>query len=188
MVKTLSELKLSRRTKEKIRDWLNEWIEHIETNIGKPNTARPRKINFKTWKFFYFTDCSDIINKDPKFENEITNVKMISRKTNIFLELFIRYLLEDEKINPKLHCNHCGGDNCDIRSLRDDKHGKMGHIDICPDCGRTQIVTYPGKYDFVMPIVKDIAYEHGLLMIGNEYLQKSLNMLEKSEKKVKKTH
>lgn len=190
MVKILDELDLCEEDRTKVHVWLYEWINHIEEQIGVENTARPRVVDFKNWKFFYFTNCQDIINEDPKFEKEITEVEMNRRKSTIFLELFIKYLINPNDVNPKLECNHCGGENCTMESLHDDEHGKMGHIDICPECGRTQIVTYPGNYDHVIPLVKRVANDIGLLNTTNEYNiekldKKTLKSFLETAKKVK---
>ena len=168
-LKTLDELGFKNKTKQKIFTWLVNWINFIDSQNEISNTMRPRRIDFKNWKFFYFTNCSDIIEKDPMFKKKITETNMNKRKANIFLQLFLKYLIDDTDINPKLHCNHCGGDNCVMEGLQDEEHGKMGHIDMCPECGRTQVVTYPGNYDHVMKQVKNIAKEHKLLETTNEY-------------------
>ena len=50
--KTLDEMGFKKKTKEKIHEWLVDWLSHIDFQNDIPNTMRPRRIDFKKWSEF----------------------------------------------------------------------------------------------------------------------------------------
>jgi len=123
------------------REWLQSWIEHIEKMID-PKDIKARIIDFNKPKFFFFTDCSDIIGKDAKGESPETSKKVFNKKQWAFLWLFLKYLIGDtDHINENWKiCKHCGGKNCRLEGFKE----RVGHYNFCPDCGRIKAVTYAG--------------------------------------------
>jgi len=71
-MKTLNDLKLTKRTRDKVYTWLGEWLDMmIEQANGEEGTVI--RANFPEDDFFFFTACKDILNKDPESLSKETN-------------------------------------------------------------------------------------------------------------------
>jgi len=126
-MKTLKDLKLRKKTEQKVSEWLNEWLElFVKQADGKQGNII--RADFANNDFFFFTDCKDIVNKDPEDKAEETNLKIRSRKRKVVLQLFVKTLL-GEKLGRKSPCTHCGFEDRKVRMMYN------GHYVFCPHCG-----------------------------------------------------
>lgn len=152
-MRTLKELNLSIAAYTEVTIWLKAWADHIAEKIGDTDKAvQAKKIDFKNMKLFYFTSCADIIGKDPMFKDPATEQKVIARKMQVYLWLFIKYLIDQTgHISEQWKiCSHCGKENCELDQL---PH-RMGHYQYCPDCGKTAITIFPVEDDIAWEFIK----------------------------------
>jgi hypothetical protein len=125
-MRNLKDLKLRKKTEAKVQEWLTDWLTmFVEQADGKEGNVY--RADFANEDFFYFTDCNDILAKDPEGKAQETNPNIIRRKQRVHLQLLLKTLL-GEKIGKKIKCTHCGYEDRYI--------GKMynGHYVYCPKC------------------------------------------------------
>ena len=125
-MRNLKDLKLRKKTEAKVQEWLKEWLlMFIQQADGRQGNVY--RADFEKEDFFYFTDCKDIISKDPEFLAQETNSDVMRRKQRIHLQLLLKNLL-GEFVPKKIKCTHCGYEDRYI--------GKMynGHYVYCPKC------------------------------------------------------
>jgi len=140
-MKRIDDLKLNKKDKEKVEKWLFEWIKHFkELANGREGTVH--RNNFEDMDIFFYTDCTDILDKHPEENHKETGLIRI-RKRNVFLQLFLKYLL-GEDIDVTIKCSHCGSDDMVI-----DSYGN-GAFKYCPDCGMISANIHPGHYKEAM--------------------------------------
>lgn len=136
-MKTLKDLDLKPKDKEKVAAWLQEWLNHyIEKADGKMGTIE--RVNFEELDHFFFTSCADL---NPESMGQESQEKIIRRKKFVAAQLIFRHLL-GEKLGRDRPCSHCGHNYRDINTLGDG----TGHYVYCPKCHMTTIVTYPAGY------------------------------------------
>lgn len=125
-MKSLKELKLSRKTKQKVETWLLEWLEMlIQQADGQQGNVH--RADFVKEDFFYFTNCNDILAEDPESLSKETNPKITRRKQKVMLQLFIKNLL-GVKVGKVIKCSHCGYEGMLIDGTYN------GHFTFCPKC------------------------------------------------------
>ena len=126
-MRNLKDLKLRKKTEQKVSAWLTEWLElFVKQADGKQGNII--RADFANNDFFFFTDCRDIINKDPEDKADETNLKVRGRKRKVVLQLFVKTLL-GEKLGRKSPCSHCGFEDRIV------KHMYNGYYVLCPKCG-----------------------------------------------------
>lgn len=126
-MRTIKDLKLRKKTEQKVSAWLNEWLElFVKQADGRQGNVI--RADFANNDFFFFTDCKDIVHKDPEDRSDETNPKMRSRKRKVVLQLFVKTLL-GEKLGRKSPCTHCGFEDRIVRAMYN------GHFVYCPHCG-----------------------------------------------------
>lgn len=154
---------IPKRYKKEINEWLQAWADHIEHHMGRPGAVHAKRVDFKNMDFFYMTLCSDIIGQDPEFKKSDTENRVLGRKTRGFAWLLLKYLVDDSAhVNESWRiCGHCGGNNCDLRGLP----FRRGHYNYCPDCGRTQITTYPHEDKLTWEFIKQKIWN---FKVGND--------------------
>jgi len=140
-MKTIDDLKLSKKAKAIVKDWLQEWLDMMirQANGQQGNVYRA---DFKKLDFFYFTDCTDILSKDPEAKGVEDNRSIVIRKRIVMSQLLLKNLMGTFK-RLKIKCTHCGFDDVYIASLKT----ASGHFKWCPKCFKTDISTYPNSYD-----------------------------------------
>lgn len=182
-MRTLKDLKLSHRDHAKVKRWLQGWVNHF-TDMAEGARETVERYNLKDLDFFYFTDCRDILNKNPEGKGVEDNKKIINRKRAIEYKLIFKKLL-GETLGRRRPCGHCGHDDRWIDSLGDG----TGHFLYCPKCEMTTIVTYPCGYNTcieqMVKRLKSVGYEP--LKIDEQELDDWLTHTneEKEEKKCK---
>jgi len=147
-MKTIEDLKLPKRYKCRIKAWLEEWLNMLiaEAN-GRQGTVY--RANFEKNDFFYFTDCTDILSKDPEAKGQEENREIQIRKRVVMSQLLIKNLLGQTNWK-KNKCSHCGFENRWIEVIGDG----YGHFLYCPRCHYTTIGTYPGGYATCMENIR----------------------------------
>lgn len=126
-MKTIKDLKLRKKTEKKIHDWLDEWLDLlIDQADGREGNVY--RADFPGDDFFFFTECNDILLKDPESKSKETNPAIMRRKSKVMQQLLIKTLM-GEKLGKKLKCSHCGYDNRIIQTMYN------GHYTYCPNCG-----------------------------------------------------
>ena len=144
-MKTLKDLKLRKATKERVQEWLKDWLElFIAQADGRQGNVY--RADFQKGDFFYFTNCNDILAKDPECKARETNPKIIKRKQRIMLQLLIKTLL-GENVGKKIKCTHCGYEDREINSIYN------GHYTYCPKC---QYLTINGYLDTMAESTKQV--------------------------------
>jgi len=139
-MRTLNDLNLKAKDKAKVRIWLMEIIKHYK-KMSDGDRETVHRFDMGNLDFFYFTDCRDILSKNPesKRAEDIESIK--KRKKAIEYKLIFETLL-GKKLGKKRPCSHCGNDDRIIDSLGNN----AGHFLFCEKCGMTTIVTYPIDY------------------------------------------
>lgn len=139
-MKTIDDLKLSKKSKAVVKTWLEEWLNtFIAQARGREGTVH--RADFLADDFFYFTDCTDILHDNPESQGYEDNVKIRKRKQKVMLQLLIKTLLGTVKCK-KIKCSHCGFSDRYIGPLSNG----TGHFLYCPNCKYTTIATYPDGY------------------------------------------
>jgi len=154
-MKKLKELGLKPKDLLKVKNWLNQWMQHF-TKMADGNRETVERYNLENLDFFYFTDCRDILSKNPESKGVEDAEAIRKRKKAIEYRLLFRALLGEE-LGKKRPCSHCGNDDRWINSLGDG----TGHYLFCPKCGMTTVVTYPIGYKTCMQRVLDDLKKHG---------------------------
>lgn len=126
---------------------LKKWISLL-TDYADGRTGNVKRFNLLTKDFFFFTDCKDIVAKDPEFLAQETNYDIIRRKQYVFMQLVLKQLLRGpyKKI---LKCSHCG-------QPEEIKKTINGHYRFCPHCQKISMVGYmPTAKESLNYIIKE---------------------------------
>lgn len=159
-MKTINDLKLSKKAKAVVRTWLDEWLDmFIAQANGRQGTVH--RADFANDDFFYFTDCTDVLSKDPEAKGQEESRSIIKRKQKVMLQLLIKTLLGTVECK-KIKCSHCGYPDRYIGPLSNG----TGHFLYCPKCQYTNICTYPSGYK---TCVDDVKYKS--LPLRNKFLE-----------------
>lgn len=126
-MKVLKDLKLRKKTEQKILNWLAEWLDLFIEQADR-REGNVYRADFEGDDFFFFTECNDILLKDPESESKETNPAIARRKSKVMQQLLIKTLM-GEKLGKKLKCSHCGYEDRIIQSMYN------GHYTYCPNCG-----------------------------------------------------
>lgn len=151
-MKNLKDLKLPKKFEIEVNNWLCDWLEMLKKQAnGREGCVH--RADFENNDFFYFTDCTDILSKDPEAKGVEDNRNIQLRKRTVMAQLLIKTLLGIN--NPKkIKCSHCGFEDRYIDALPNGG----GHFLYCPKCHYTNICTYPGYYatciEDVLKIIK----------------------------------
>lgn len=139
-MKTIKDLNLKAKDKAKVRMWLMQIMNHFERmSDGERETVE--RYDIDNLDFFYFTDCRDILNKNPESKGVEDAETIKNRKKAVEYKLLFQTLL-GKKLGRKRPCSHCGNEDRIIDSFGDG----TGHFLFCEKCGMTTIVTYPVGY------------------------------------------
>jgi len=148
-MKTLNDLGLCKKSRKKVEDWLQEWLDlFIKQANGKQGWAY--RADFENNDFFFFTDCKDILEGDPEARAQENNLAIRNRKRKILLQLLIKTLWGRKNICDSIKCGHCGFSPCWIEALKDGN----GHWTYCPKCKKTEVQVFPAGYDNCMNTIK----------------------------------
>jgi len=122
--------------KEHIEAELRKWLQHfIEVAEGKEGNVI--ECDFDKFNVKYYTDCKDILDKDPECKSAETNPRIRRRKQAVFLQLFIKTLLDEVKIKKmKYSCSHCGCEDVTFNGIHN------GHYLRCPKCKKIDLIFY----------------------------------------------
>jgi DNA-directed RNA polymerase subunit RPC12/RpoP len=133
-MKTLNDLKLSKKTRQKVYEWLGEWRD-LMVKQADGREGNVIRADFEHEDFFFFTECNDILHKDPEGLAKETNPRILRRKQRVTMQLLIKTLM-GEKIGRKSPCSHCGYEDRLV------EHMHNGHFVYCPHCGYLVINGY----------------------------------------------
>lgn len=148
-MKTINDLDLKAKDKAKVRAWLTGIMHHFERmSAGERETVE--RYNFDNLDFFYFTDCRDILSKNPESKGVEDADTIRKRKKAVEYKLIFQSLL-GKKLGRKRPCSHCGNDDRIIDSFENG----TGHYLFCRKCGMTTIVTYPIGYGTCIKILAE---------------------------------
>lgn len=149
MTKPITEWGLTVEAEAIVRKELKRWLKLFikQANGQQGNVFRA---DFKNIDFFYFTNCNDILSKEPESLSVEGNLDIRRRKRTIMMQLFVKTLL-GEKLGKILKCSHCGYVGERIEGCQ----SMGGHFKFCPKCKKTTIVTYPKFYNIVLDEVKE---------------------------------
>lgn len=141
MLKFVDEWNLDPKSKAKVKRELRKWIQEF---IIRSEGAVPEvhKLNFKTDEIFFFTNCQDILSKNPEAKGIEDAQRIRDRKSSIMFYLFLKQMIGDRIDIVKSKCSHCGYTEMDIQSCYDG----YGYFHYCPKCKMTIVVTYPNGY------------------------------------------
>jgi len=148
-MKTLNDLGLHKKTRKKVEAWLQEWLELFEKQADNKE-AWVYRCDFEKNDFFWFTNCKDILEKDPEAKGQENNRAIRSRKRKIMMQLFLKTLLGKSLGLITITCNHCGYRGCWIEALKDGN----GHWVFCPKCKKTDIHVFPEGYNTCMNTIQ----------------------------------
>ena len=144
-LKTIDNLKLSKKNKIKVKTWLEEWLNHF-ISIANGQQGNVRRVDFENMDFFFFTDCRDLKPESKGNENQL---EIRRRKRAVLFQLLFKHMLGKKTYTP-VPCSHCGYKEIYFGGLPDGS----GHYDYCPKCGKTNLCTYPNFYDTSMELMK----------------------------------
>lgn len=165
-MRTLKDLKLCKKSRKKVEEWLQEWLDlFIEQANHKHGWVY--RANFEKDNFFFFTDCKDILEKDPEARGQENNLAIRSRKRKIMMQLFLKTLLGQNLGLITITCNHCGYRGCYIEGLKDG----TGHWVFCPKCKKTDVHVFPAGYDTCMDTIKKEIIEKGFMSVPSQICQ-----------------
>lgn len=162
--KAITEWGLDKRSLRKVREQLKNWLDlfYKQADYREGNIYRA---DFVNQDFFFFTDCRDILSKDPEGTGQEFNLEIRKRKRNVFNQLFIKTLL-GLQIGKKIKCSHCGFDDVFISGF------DGGHYTFCSKCGKTDICTYPNAYNNTIVNVVDDLVKKGYLSKREPFVPK----------------
>ena len=140
-MKTLNDLDLKSKDKAKVRAWLMGIVRHYK-RMSDGDRETVHRFDIENLDFFYFTDCRDILSKNPESKGVEDADAIRKRKKAIEYKMIFETLL-GKKLGRKSPCSHCGYEDRWIDSLGDG----TGHFLFCPKCFMTTIVTYPIGYN-----------------------------------------
>lgn len=136
--KSIDEWGLCKKSTKKVKKELKKWLQlFLEQSQGRSGNVY--RADFLNQDFFFFTDCKDILSKDPEGTGQEVNLEIRKRKRNVFNQLFVKTLL-GEKLGKKIKCSRCGYDEVYINGFNG------GHFTYCRKCQKTDICTYPDYY------------------------------------------
>lgn len=167
-METLKELKLKPKDRLKVQNWLNRWMQHF-TRMSDGERETVERYDLENLDFFYFTNCVDILSKNPESKGVEDDERIRKRKKAVEYKLLFKTLL-GEKLGKKRPCSHCGNNDRWINSLGDG----TGHYVYCPKCKMTVIVTYPIGYNTCIDRVKEDLKKHGFtetMSLREQYLE-----------------
>lgn len=133
-MKSLKDLKLTKKTEKKVEAWLKEWL-NLFIDKADGRTGNVFKADWEKDEFFYFTECNDILKDDPESKSVESNEDIKRRKTMVKQQLLIRQLL-GEKLGKKVKCSHCGYEDTEMYSCVN------GHYNWCPHCKKIKLTGY----------------------------------------------
>ncbi len=148
-MKTLADLGLHQKTRKKIEAWLQEWLTLFEEQANHKE-AWVYRCDFEKNDFFWFTNCKDILEKDPEAKGQENNLAIRSRKRKVMMQLFLKTLMGKKLGLITITCNHCGYRGCWINALKDGN----GHWVYCPKCKKTDVHVFPEGYDTCMDTIQ----------------------------------
>ena len=143
MISPLSDLNLDTESEKKVRQWLEQIIE-IFKEKADGRVGNVFHNDFENDKIFFYTDCTDLINKEKDEEANLVR----TRKRFVFLQLFLKYLL-GERVNRTMKCSHCGDDEVFV----DDYGG--GSFRFCASCGMIVLYVHPSHYEDALKLAKE---------------------------------
>lgn len=150
---------LNKKAEEKVRANLGAWLEMLieyangkEGNVFRADTIKK--------ELFFFTDCKDILSKNPESKAVETAKEIRIRKRYVMMQLLVKNII-DGPIKRTIKCTHCGYEDVYIDSLSD----LGGHYKFCAKCGKTDLCIYPNIYDSVMSTLKKDLLGKGLLRL-----------------------
>lgn len=156
----LEDLGLTPKDLRKVKDWLKNLAAHFE-NKADNRKATVERYNLLDLDFFYFTDCRDVLNKNPESKGQEDSALIRKRKRAVEYSLIFRRLM-GEQMGRNRACSHCGNAYRWINSLGDG----TGHYVYCPKCAMTTVVTYPCGYDTCIERIKEDIFKNEELIIN----------------------
>lgn len=136
-MRTLKDLKLCKKSHAKVEAWLHEWLDMLIKN-AQGQQGNVYRANFETMKFFFFTDCRDLVSKEVESASQEASKKIIVRKRYVMAQLLMKSLLGEVKL-LKIKCTHCDCKEVWIDSF------DGGYFKYCQKCGKTDISTFPNS-------------------------------------------
>ena len=134
-----------------LENWLAMFKEHADGAEGNVYRA-----DFINKDLFFFTDCRDILSKNPEASGVEVSKDIRLRKRYVLMQLLIRNIL-DGPIKKEMKCSHCGDNNVFIDSLSN----LGGHYKYCPKCGKTDLCIYPFSYEKAVETLKSDLKKRG---------------------------
>lgn len=162
--KSIKEWGLDPTTEKIVRKELEKWLsmfkdyaEGAEGNVYRADFTNPEAFR----RLFFFTDCRDILSKNPESRGDELGKTIRLRKRYVLMQLLIKNIL-DGPIKKEMKCTHCGDNNVWIDSLSN----LGGHYKFCPKCGKTDLCIYPFSYEKAVETLRSdlkkrgFKYEH----------------------------
>lgn len=112
--------------------------------------------DFGSMDFFYFTDCRDILAKNPEQKGVEMNLEVRNRKRAKLLTILMARLLGRD-VDRKIKCSHCGFDE----GFEDGFKDGSGHYTFCPKCFKTTFCIYPPGYNNCISLLKESLEKRG---------------------------
>jgi hypothetical protein len=148
-MKTLNDLGLCKKSRKKVEDWLQGWLD-LFVKQANGTQGWVYRADFEKNDFFFFTDCKDILEKDPESKGQESNLDIRSRKRKIMLQLLMKTLLGQKATNCIAKCSHCGFDPCLLEALKDGN----GHWSYCPKCKKLEVQVFPEGFNNCMNTIR----------------------------------
>lgn len=139
-MRTLEDLKLSKKTKAKVEDWLLGWL-GLFVSQADGRMGNVYRADFEKMDFFFFMECNELVSKEVESKGVEDSLKIRRRKRAVMNQLLIRTLL-GEDLKKFIKCSHCGFGDCCIGGLP----SGGGHYVYCDKCGYTKFAIYPDYY------------------------------------------
>lgn len=132
---------LDSKSKAIVNRELRKWVNFMAQQ-GDSRYDNVDNFDVLTKDIFFFTDCRDILGKTVESKAVESYLDIRCRKRAKYAALLLNQILNGPIHKKQKPCTHCGGDNRIIKGFSD----LSGHFYYCPDCGKTDICTYPSAY------------------------------------------
>lgn len=149
-MRTINDLGLCKKSREKVEGWLLEWLDLFRRQADGKH-AWVYRADFEGSDFFFFTDCKDILERDPEARAQENNLAIRNRKRKVMMQLLLKTMLGMDLGLITITCNHCNHRGCWIEGIGDG----TGHWVYCPKCEKTDVHVFPMGYATCMEKIQE---------------------------------
>lgn len=140
-LKYVNEWDIDKKSKRVVKKELKNWSKEFAKR-GNDKLGGVRNFDLKDNKWFFFTDCRDIISDEAEQRPQEKHKQMTDRKSNVLLALSLKQLSGDKITTHSNECSHCGYEQVDYVSTSN------GHFTWCPQCTNIVMNCYWRTCDF----------------------------------------